>query len=389
MERLVLKHFLLTSSKWNRKRRDDMRQSKSQPLKSAMTEGVAGQSEGHLPTDIPAVNKNYKRIAIEESFATIEVNKAIGSFMGSSESEIAGHRSIAKYYSEYINGWGPLLLDIGEGRIAAMDAVGIQKMILSLTSNGVQSLNADLATGLVKDANDQLHDSVVKYPDRFDGLVAIAPQTPETAARELERGITQLGMKGVIINSHAAGEFLDVPKYRVIFEAAQAVNAPIYLHPSVPPPSINQPYLDYGLIGAMMGFAAETSLHAMRLILSGLFDDFPKLRMVLGHLGEGIPYFFQRIDTHFMYVRPRMSKKPKRLPSEYFKDHFWVSTSGMNGTPAVKFCKEVLGFNRIMFAADYPFEPMPLEVKRMDDETFSEDEMNEIYHANAEKLFRL
>jgi len=152
---------------------------------------------------------------------------------------------------------------------------------------------------------------------------------------------------------------------------------------------MNQPYMDYGLIGAMMGFTAETSLHAMRLILSGLFDDFPKLRMVLGHLGEGIPYYFQRIDTHFTYMSSCINKKPKRLPSEYFKDHFWVTTSGMNGTPAVKFCKEVLGPDRIMFAADYPYEPMPLEVERMDAETFSEDEMNKIYHVNAEKLFRL
>jgi 5-carboxyvanillate decarboxylase len=340
----------------------------------------------HLKT---AVTEKYQRIAVEESFCTPEIIKVIGAFMAGAEGERTGFKNIADSYSEYIKSTGPLILDVGEGRIAAMDAAGIQKMILSLTSNGVQSLNADLATGLVKDANDQLRGVIAKYPTRFDGLVAVAPQAPETAAKELERGITQLGMKGVIINSHAAGEFLDSPKYRVIFEAAQANDAPVYLHPTVPPPSMNKPYMDYGLIGAMMGFTAESSLHAMRLILSGLFDDFPKLRMVLGHLGEGIPYYLQRIDTHFTYMSSSMGKKLKRLPSEYFKDHFWVSTSGMNGTPAVKFCKEVLGIDRIMFAADYPYEDMPLEVKRMDAEIFSEDEMNKIYHANAEKLFRL
>jgi 5-carboxyvanillate decarboxylase len=340
----------------------------------------------HLKT---AVTEKYKRIAVEESFCTPEIIKTIVVFMAGTEGERLGYKNIADSYSGYIKDTGPLILDIGEGRIAAMDDSGIQKMLLSLTSNGVQSLNADLATGLVKDANDRLHDAIAKYPARFDGLVAIAPQSPETAAKELERGITQLGMKGVIINSHAAGDFLDSPKYRVIFEAAQAVDVPVYLHPSVPPPSMNQPYMDYGLIGAMMGFTAETSLHAMRLILSGLFDDFPKLRMVLGHLGEGIPYYFQRIDTHFTYMSSSISRKPERLPSEYFKDHFWVTTSGMNGTPAVKFCKEVLGPDRIMFAADYPYEPMPLEVESMDAETFSEDDMNKIYHVNAEKLFRI
>jgi 2,3-dihydroxybenzoate decarboxylase len=219
--------------------------------------------------------------------------------------------------------------------------------------------------------------------------VAIAPQVPETAAEELERGIAELGMKGVIINSHAAGEFLDAKKYRVIFEAAQALDVPVYLHPAVPPPEMNKPYLDYGLIGAMLGFAAEACLHAMRLILSGLFDDFPKLKMVLGHLGEGIPYYLQRIDTHFTFVSSQMSNKPKCLPSEYFREHFWVSTSGMNGTPAVKFCKDVLGVDRVMFALDYPHEIMPLEVERMDAETFSDDEMNKIYHLNAERLFKL
>lgn len=245
------------------------------------------------------MTEKYNRIVVEESVCTPEIIKAIGVFMSGAEGEKAGFKNIADSYSEYIKSTGPLILDVGEGRIAAMDTAGIQKMILSLTSNGVQSLNADLATGLVKDANDQLHFAVTKYPTRFDGLVAIAPQSSETAAKELERGITRLGMKGVIINSHAAGEFLDAPKYRVIFEAAQAHDAPVYLHPTVPPPSMNQPYMDYGLIGAMMGFTAESSLHAMRLILSGLFNDFPRLRMVLGHMGEGIPYYLQRIDTHF------------------------------------------------------------------------------------------
>jgi 2,3-dihydroxybenzoate decarboxylase len=354
-----------------------------------MVAGIVGPTGILFPTGTTGAKNKYKRIAVEEAFSTPEMNKVIGPFIASSEGERFGYRNISSYYSEHGKRTGPLLLDIGDGRIAAMDANGIQKMILSLTSNGFQSLDADVATGLVKEANDRLHSAVTKYPTRFDGLVAIAPQIPETAAKELERGITKLGMKGLIINSHAAGEFLDAPKYRVIFEAAQALDVPVYLHPAVPPPQMVKPYMDYGLTGAMLGFAAETCLHAMRLILSGLFDDFPGLKMVLGHLGEGIPYYLQRIDTHFNYVSSQLRNKPKQMPGEYFKEHFWVSTSGMNGTPAVKFCKDVLGIDRIMFAMDYPHEIMPLEVERMDAETFSENEMNKIYHLNAERLFKL
>lgn len=367
-----------------------MSQSRRQFLKAAMIAGIAGQT-GILFTTGSCVarDKKYKRIAVEEAFSTPEINKIIGPFMETAEGARSGYKNISNWYSEHGKTTGPLLIDIGEGRIAEMDACGIEKMILSLTSNGVQSLDADVATGLVEDANDQLHAAVAKNPTRFDGLVALAPQAPETAAKELERGITRLGMKGVIINSHAAGEFLDTQKYRVIFEAAQALDVPVYLHPAVPPPQMNQPYMDYGLIGAMLGFSAESCVHAMRLILSGLFDDFPKLKMVLGHLGEGIPYYLERIDTHFNFVSSQIKNKPKRLPSEYFKDNFWVSTSGMNGTPAVKFCIDVLGIDRVMFAADYPHEVLSSEVKRMDDETFSEDEMNKIYHKNAEILFNL
>lgn len=366
-----------------------MRQSRRQFLKTAMIAGIAGSTGIHFSNGSAAANKKYKRIAVEEAFSTPEINKVIGPFIASSEGERFGYKNISSYYSEHGKRTGPLLLDIGEGRITAMDACGIQKMILSLTSNGFQVLDADVATGLVKDANDQLYSAVTKYPTRFDGLVAIAPQAPETAAKELERGITKLGMKGVIINSHAAGEFLDAPKYRVIFEAAQALDVPVYLHPAVPPPQMIKPYMDYGLVGAMLGFSAESCLHAMRLILSGLFDDLPGLKMVLGHLGEGIPYYLQRIDTHFTYVSSQLSNKPKQLPSEYFKKHFWVSTSGMNGTPAVMFCKDVLGVDHVMFAVDYPHEVMPFEVERMDAETFSDNEMNKIYHLNAEMLFKV
>ena len=283
-----------------------------------------------------------------------------------------------------------MVVDIGEGRIAEMDKSGIDMMLLSHTSNGVQSFEADLSMSLLRDTNDVLADAVKTHPDRFAGMVAIAPHATIAASKEVERGITKLGLKGVIINSHAGGEFLDSRKFWPLFETIEALDVPIYLHPAPPPPQMNKPFLDYGLAAAMFGFAVESGLHALRLILSGLFDEFPKLKIVLGHCGEVIPFYLDRIDIHYGKIGNNREVNLKRLPSDYFRDNFWVSTAGMNGSPSVPFCCSVLGAERVMFAADYPYElPLRDEVVKMDETPLPASDMEKIYHTNAEGLFRL
>jgi 5-carboxyvanillate decarboxylase len=282
------------------------------------------------------------------------------------------------------------LVDIGAGRIAHMDATGIDMSVLSITSPGVQVFDAVTATQLAHDANDVLAAAVAANPTRLAGLAAVAPQYPDGAAKELERAARTLGMKGYLINSHTMDEYLDDSKFWPIFEAAEAMDLPLYLHPREPSPSMVAPFLDYGLYFAGWGFAVETATHAMRLIMCGVFDRFPGLRIVLGHMGEGLPFWLQRIDNRYaLQVKIGAVKKLPRMPSQYFLDHFVITTAGVMSAPALKLSLEVLGEDRIMFAADYPYESVEEGVKFLDDVEITEVQRRKIYAGNAERIFRL
>jgi 5-carboxyvanillate decarboxylase len=276
-----------------------------------------------------------RKIAVEEAFATAPLLTA---WRGLLERNTHGDPCFASLYGALLNGPATAdllaqLTDLGDGRIAAMDHAGVDVQVLSVTAPGVQVFAAHEGTAWAAALNDLLSDTVASHPQRFAGLAALAPQAPAEAARELERAVTRLKLCGGIINSHTAGEYLDQPKYRVLFETAQALDVPLYLHPNTPSPQMSGPYLAYGLEGAMWGFAAETSLHALRLLLSGLFDELPRLRILLGHLGEGLPFWLPRIDSRaalMSRIANRAGPKLRRPPSEYFRDNFLVTTSGMN-----------------------------------------------------------
>ncbi len=159
-----------------------------------------------------------------------------------------------------------------------MDDTGIDMQILSLTSPGVQVFDAATANALARDANDELAAAIASHPDRYAGLAAAAPQDPAAAAKEIERGVRKLGLRGVILNSHTQGEYLDDPKFWPIFEACEALDVPIYLHPNSPPKAMIAPFLEAGLDGAIYGFGVETGLHLLRIIVAGVFDRFPELQ---------------------------------------------------------------------------------------------------------------
>jgi 2,3-dihydroxybenzoate decarboxylase len=198
------------------------------------------------------------------------------------------------------------------------------------------------------------------------------------------------GIKGVIVNSHTRGEYLDAPKFAPILEAAQALGLPLYLHPREPSPAMVRPYLDYGLYFAGWGFAAEAGLHAMRLIMSGTFDRFPKLKLVLGHMGEAIPFWLQRIDNRYaLQLKIGAAPKLDKMPSDYFRENFVITTSGVCSAAALDLSLKVLGASRILFAADYPYESIAEAVGFMDDVSISEDDRQDIYWRNAARVFRL
>jgi 2,3-dihydroxybenzoate decarboxylase len=339
----------------------------------------------------------YLRIATEEAYAPPELFERYRKLLEDGSHNDPG---FASFMGFYLNNSGPRLTeiraqiqDIGERRIRDMDATGIAKQILSLTSPGVQVFDAPTAVSLATSFNDQLAEAIRHHPDRFAGLAAIAPQDPPAAAKELDRAVKSLHLKGAIVNSHTRGEYLDEPKFWEIFEAAESLGVPIYLHPNTPSPRMVGPFLDRGLDGAVFGFAVETSLHILRIVFSGVFDRFPKLRMVAGHLGEGLPYWLFRID--FMHQRltanNRYANVPKlqKKPSEYLKENFYVTTSGMAWQPPILYAQSVLGMDRVLYAMDYPYQFVPDEVKVTDDLPISDADKKKLYQTNAERVFAL
>lgn len=279
------------------------------------------------------------------------------------------------------------LLDLDGQRLDVMNECGIDMQVLSMNSPGVQMFATDLAVDIAAVSNDRLAEAIARHPDRFAGLATVAPQHPERAAKEVERAMESLKLNGVVINSHTNGEYLDEQKYWPILEAAEACGAPIFIHPRVLPASAVGPFLPYSLETAMWGFQAETGLHAVRLICSGALERFPKLNIVLGHMGEGLPYWLWRLD-HVAgngRVRPVLPLKP----SEYFKRNFFITPSGMHWDAALRFCIEVIGSDRILFAVEYPHRSTELAVDFIDKLRISDADLNNITHLNAQKLLNL
>jgi 5-carboxyvanillate decarboxylase len=353
------------------------------------------------PSDSPAPraggDRGYLRIATEEAFATPELIQVWLTMISDGSYDDPGFRSLWGFYGTATAERPRFVLralqDLGEQRLADMDATGIDRAVLSLTSPGVHVLPADLAKAQAVLANDYLADAIKAHPDRFSGLTAIAPQDPAHAAREIERGRHQLGLNGVIINSHVQGEYLDDPKFWPIFEAAEALDTPVYLHPNTPSGRMIAPFLEAGLDGAIWGFAVETGTHLLRWITSGVFDRFPRLKVVVGHLGEALPFWMYRLDyMHAATVRAGRyeSMKPRELtPSEYLRRNVWVTTSGMAWAPAILFCREVLGPDRVLYAMDYPYEYVADEVRWQDDLPLTVAEKKQFYQTNAQAVFGL
>jgi 2,3-dihydroxybenzoate decarboxylase len=339
---------------------------------------------------------DYKRIATEEAFATREQIRLFRRLLDDGYDD-PGFLSLWGFYlrspGERARFIIDRLQDLGPQRIADMDASGIDVQVLSLTSPGVQVFDAGTANALARSSNDELAAAIAKFPTRYVGLAAAAPQDPQAAAREIERGVTRLGLRGVILNSHTRGERLDDPKFWDIFAAAEALDVPIYLHPSSPPRDMIQPYLEAGLDGAVFGFQAETGLHMLRIIVAGVFDRFPKLRMIIGHCGEALPFWLYRIDyMHAAATRanrhPHMPKL-KRTPGEYLRENVYVTNSGVAWAPAIMLCHQVMGPDHTLYAMDYPYQYLPSEVTVSDDLPMTAADKKKYFQTNAETLFRI
>jgi 5-carboxyvanillate decarboxylase len=354
-------------------------------------------SRGHMPGSAGG-RPSYQRIATEEAFATSEMLDLYRRMLANRTIDDPGFHSLWGFYLGSRSERATQIIDrlqyLDERRIRDMDATGIDKQILSLTSPGVQVFDPATAVSIARSSNDQLAEAIRAHPERFAGLAAVAPQNPAEAAKELERGVRKLGLKGAILNSHTLGEYLDDPKFWDIFAAAEALDVPLYLHPNSPSKGLIQPLLARGLDGAIYGFGVDTGMHLLAIITSGAFDRFPKLRLVVGHLGEALPFWLFRID--YMHRATVASKrydclKPlKKKPSDYMKENVFITNSGMAWAPAIEFCQQVLGLDRVLYAMDYPYQFVAEEVTEMErNSTLSEADRAKFYQLNAEKVFAL
>lgn len=339
----------------------------------------------------------YRRIATEEAWAPPELIKEYHRLLDNKLIDDPGFVSLWGYYGKSPSERSRTLLEkiqkLDESRIADMDASGIDMQLLLLTAPGVQVLDRPTAVSMAKLSNDIVADAVRKHPTRYAALAAVAPQDAAAGAKELERAVKTLGLKGAVINSHTRGEWLDDQKFWDIFAAAEALDVPIYIHPSGPPPAMVAPFLERGLEGAIFGFGVEVALHVLRIIVSGAFDRFPKLKIAIGHTGEGLPFWFYRIDyMHAASVRSKRyeSMKPlQRKPSEYMRENLYITNSGVAWEPSIMFCHQVMGPDHVLYAMDYPYQFVPEEVAVADALPMSDLDKKKFFQLNAQKLFRL
>jgi 2,3-dihydroxybenzoate decarboxylase len=282
------------------------------------------------------------------------------------------------------------LEDLSDARIAEMDAAGITMQVLSHTAPAVQKVDAETAVRLATLANDALHDFVRANPRRFAGFATIPTPDPKAAADELERAVTKLGLKGAMVHGLTNGMFLDDRMFWPIFERAQALDVPIYVHPSIPHQAIIDTYYkDYTkdwpvFMRAAWGFTVEAATQAIRLVLSGVLDKYPRSKIILGHLGEGIPFFLWRIN-HSLSREGR----PGAGFRDHFCEHFHITTSGFFSTPALLCCAMELGIDRILFSVDYPFVPSQLGTDWLREIPLSAEEKQKLMSGNARRLLKL
>ena len=284
------------------------------------------------------------------------------------------------------------LQDVGDKRIADMDAAGIDVQVLSLNSPGVEQADAAVQIAIARVSNDFLADAVKQHPTRFAGLATLPIAAPDQAAEELELRVRQQGFKGTLINGHTRGRYLDDIFFSPILERAEALNVPVYLHPTIPPKAVVEasfggfsPPVSAMFASAGWGWHIETAVHLIRMVLGGVFDRYPKLQVVVGHLGEGIPFMLPRLQKNF----PMEMTKLARPLDAYLRENVHYTFGGFNFPATFLNLLQEVGVGRIMFSVDYPYGSMAEARAFLEQLPVSDADKEHIAHGNAEQLFRL
>jgi uncharacterized protein len=284
------------------------------------------------------------------------------------------------------------LQDIGSKRIAEMDADGIDMQVISLNAPGVEQAEADVQVAVAREANDMLAEAVRQYPSRFGAFAALPVAAPDKAADELDRRVRQQGFKGALINGHTRGRYLDDPFFSPILERADALNVPIYLHPTIPPKAVVDaqfggfsPAVSTMFAAAGWGWHIETAVHLLRMILGGVFDRHPKLQIVIGHLGEGIPFMLPRLNKNL----PTDMTKLNRPLAAYLRENVHYTFGGFNFPATFQNLLAEVGVARIMFSVDYPYGSMSEARAFLESLPLTPADREAIAHGNAERLLGL
>jgi len=347
---------------------------------------------GHIDRNAP-----YKRIATEEAWTFPALVKAQVDYLESGAAPGDDSLKMAGMFSR-MPSLQDMLQDLGDLRLSHMDEFGIDRQLLLLTAPGVQVVRPGEGTPLAREANDIAADACRRHPSRFSALAAFDPRDVAGSVAEIGRAMGELKLNGAVLNSHFQGHYIDEQEYWPILEALEAHDAPLYIHPTAP---FNAPHYETrGFFGALAGFPHDVWLHTMGLIFSGAFDRFPKLKLVIGHLGECLPLHLYRFDWMQGNADGRAGlradigggQEPVKLRhpvSHYFHNNIWITTSGVGWEPAIKFCMEVMGADRVLYAMDYPYQQSSDEVAAYDRLRITPEEKKALMEDNARSLFRL
>jgi predicted TIM-barrel fold metal-dependent hydrolase len=334
----------------------------------------------------------YKRIATEEAWTFPALVKAQTDYLASGDAGADNALAMAGMFSR-MPVLQEMLQDVGDLRLQHMDEYGIDRQLLLLTAPGVQVVRPGDGTAFAREANDIAIEACRAHPDRFSALAAFDPRDVPGSVREIERAMG-LGLNGAVLNSQFQGHYIDEPDYVPILEALEALDAALYIHPTAP--FYGKPYQDRGFFGALGGFPHDVWIHTMGIIFSGAFDRFPKLRLVIGHLGECLPlqlYRFDWMQSNADGIPGMRGGQPavtlEHPVSHYFRHNIWVTTSGCGWEPAIKFCMDVMGEDRVLYAMDYPYQQSSDELAAYDRMAIDPAAKRKLMQTNAEHVFRL
>jgi uncharacterized protein len=284
------------------------------------------------------------------------------------------------------------LLDLGEGRLRAMDEGGITMQVLSLAAVGLEKLTRENEIPILRSVHDESAEAIRAHPDRFAAFATAGLKNVPDTINEIQRAVTQLGFKGVYVDGTTDGKFLDHPDFFSLLEAVEALDVPLYLHPAPPPPAVNDAYYSglpgptgYLLSIAGWGWHSETAIHVLRLIVSGALDRVPKLQIIIGHMGEMLPFALARSNA----VLSAGAKHLKRSVAETFAQQVHITTSGYFTQPPFDCARSVVGLDRMMYSVDYPFSPNTNGQKFLAGLDLTDPDRNALTHGNAERLLKL